>query len=148
MSGINVGRVIVGGLAAGVVANVFDFIISSYLLADELAGMIARLNLDAAAMESSVWAFVTVDFIWGLLLVFTYAAIRPRFGPGPKTAVISGVLLWVAISLLEAQIGAMGITTLSLYLKGAALYLVSAVVASLVGAALYQEKPELGRASG
>jgi hypothetical protein len=91
MSGINVGRVIVGGLAAGFVANVFDFIITSYLLANELAGTIARLNLNAAAIESSVWAFVIVDFIWGLLLVFTYAAIRPRFGPGPKTAIISGV---------------------------------------------------------
>jgi hypothetical protein len=147
MSRINVGRVIVGGLAAGFVANVFDFIITSYLLADELAGMVARLNLNAAAMESSVWVFVIVDFMWGLLLVFTYAAIRPRFGPGPKTAVVSGTLLWIAISLLEAQIGAMGITTLSLYFKGAVLYLVSAVVASLVGAALYKEDPELARAS-
>jgi hypothetical protein len=98
MSGINVGRVIVGGLAAGFVANVFDFIITPYLLANELAGTIARLNLNAAAIESSVWAFVIVDFIWGLLLVFTYAAIRPRFGPGPKTAIISGVLPWIAIS--------------------------------------------------
>jgi hypothetical protein len=144
MSGINVGRVIIGGLAAGFVANVLDFIITSYLLADELAEMVVRLNLNADAVESPVWVFVIVDFMWGLLLVFTYAAIRPRFGPGPKTAIVSGVLLWVAISLLEAQIGAMGITTLPLYFKGAVLYLVSAVVASLVGAALYKEPKSRG----
>jgi hypothetical protein len=148
MSGINIRRVIIGGLVAGLVASVLDFIITSYFLADELAAMVARLNLNAAAMESSVWVFVIVDFVWGLLLVFTYAAVRPRFGPGPKTAVISGIVLWIAISLLEAQIGAMGITTLALYLKGALLYLVSAVAASLVGAALYKEDPGLARASG
>lgn len=92
MAGINVGRVIVGGLVAGLVANVFDFVISSYLLADDIAEMIGRLNLSVAAFQSAVWVFVVVDFAWGLLLVFTYAAIRPRFGSGAKTAVISGVL--------------------------------------------------------
>jgi hypothetical protein len=89
-----------------------------------------------------------VDFIWGFLLVFTYAALRPRFGPGPKTAVIGAILPWIAISLLEAQISAMGVVTPLYYVKGAALYLVSAILASLVGAALYKETPEFVRASG
>ena len=148
MSGINVRRVILGGLAAGLIANVLDFVITSYFLASGLEEMIKRLNLNTATMQGSIWVFVVVDFIWGFLLVFTYAAIRPRFGPGPKTAVISAVLPWLAISLLEAQIGAMGIVTLPHYIKGAALYLVSAIVASLVGAAVYKDKPELARASG
>lgn len=139
MAGINVGRVIVGGLVAGLVANVFDFVISSYVLADDIAEMMGRLNLSAAPLQSSVWVFVVVDCVWGLLLVFTYAAIRPRFGPGAKTAVISGVVLWLAISLLEAQLGAMGMTTLPFYVKGAALYLVSAIVSSVAGSSLYRE---------
>ncbi len=149
MSGINIERVIVGGLAAGLVANVFDFLITSYAFASDMSAMTARLNLDAAAVESAVWVFVVVDFIWGLLLVFTYTAIRPRFGPGPKAALISGVLPWLAISLVEAQISAIGIWTWPSYLKGAGLYLASALVASLVGAALDKEQPpELSRATG
>jgi len=139
MAGINVGRVIVGGLVAGLVANLFDFVITSYLLASDLAETMARLSLSATAVESSIWVFVAVDFFWGLLLVFTYAAIRPRFGPGPKTAVISGLVLWLAISLLEAQISAMGISTAPFYVKGAVLYLVSAIVSSLAGSSLYRE---------
>lgn len=144
MAGINVGRVIVGGLVAGLVANVFDFVITSYLLATDLAEMMARLNLSATAVESSVWVFVVVDFIWGLLLVFTYAAMRPRFGPGPRTAVISGLVLWLALSLLEAQMIAIGISTLPFYVKGAVLYLVSAIVSSLAGSSLYKERHESG----
>ena len=139
MSGINIGKVIVGGLVAGLVANAFDFVINSYLLAAESAEIAKRLNLSATAVESSVWTWIAVDFIWGLLLVFTYAAIRPRFGPGPKTAVISGVMLWLAVALVFAGLTAMGMRTLQSYLKSSALYLVSAVGSSLAGAALYKE---------
>ena len=45
MSGINMSRVVVGGLVAGVVANALDFAINTYLMADEMADMSQRLNL-------------------------------------------------------------------------------------------------------
>ena len=31
----------------------------------------------------------------GLLLVWLYAAIRPRFGPGPRTATYAALVVWV-----------------------------------------------------
>lgn len=140
MAQINLRRVFLGGLLAGIVANLFDFVINSYVLEADLAKMAARLNLSPAdAWPSALWIFIGGDLIWGLLLVFTYAAIRPRFGPGPKTAMISGVLLWAAIAVLTAQISAAGIRTLPSYLNAGALYLLSAVVSSLVGAAFYKE---------
>ena len=139
MAPMNVGRVVVGGLVSGLVANILDFVITSYFLVTDIAEMAARLNLSATTAESAVWVFVGGDFVWGLLLVFTYAAIRPRFGPGPKTAAISGFILWLAIAILTAQLTAMGLRTLSSYLKSAALYLVSAILSSLAGAALYRE---------
>ena len=141
MTEINLRRVILGGLVAGLVANLFDFVITSYVLEADLAEMAARLNLSPSnAWPSALWVFIGGDFIWGLLLVFTYAAIRPRFGPGPKTALISGILPWAAIAVLTAQLSAVGIRTLPSYLKASALYLLSAVVSSLVGALLYKEK--------
>ena len=140
MHKINLRRVILGGLVAGLVANLFDFVITSYLLGADLEAMAARLNLHPSdAWPSALWVFIGGDFIWGLLLVFTYAAVRPRFGPGPKTAMISGALLWAATAVLTAQLSAAGIRTLPSYLKAGALYLVSAVVSSLVGAMLYKE---------
>ena len=138
--GINVRRLILGGLAAGLLANAFDFVITTWLMATEFAAMAARLNIDKEP-PSPIWigVFVAADFIWGLLLVFTYAAIRPRFGPGPKTAVISGIMLWlvVAITLLILLVG--GLHTPISYAKSSSLYLVSALVCSLCGAALYKE---------
>ncbi|MFQ5652668.1 MAG: hypothetical protein ACE5IY_22270 [bacterium] len=33
-------------------------------------------------------------------MTWLYAAIRPRFGAGPRTAIISGVACWVLLELL------------------------------------------------
>lgn len=139
MSGINVRRVILGGLVAGLVANAFDFVITSYLMANEFTSMLARLNVSEAAMRRWIGLFAAADFIWGILLVFTYAAIRPRFGPGPRTAVVSGVILWLAFAIAVFILMAIGLHTPQSYLKSSGLYLVSAVASSLVGAALYKE---------
>ena len=38
---------------------------------------------------------VAGSFALGVLAVWTYAAIRPRFGAGPKTAVCAGFAVWV-----------------------------------------------------
>ena len=83
MGRINVSRLLIGGLAAGVVANALDYVINAYLMQAEGEDMMVRLNLSAEVVRSSATAWVIVDLIYGLLLVFVYAAMRPRFGPGP-----------------------------------------------------------------
>ena len=137
--GINILRVILGGLVAGVVANVFDFVITTQLMATEFDSMLARLNLARTATDQWIGVFATADFIWGFLLVFTYAAIRPRFGPGPKTALIAGSMLWLVVLIFGVLLLAMTLHTPMSYLKSSAFYLVSAWASSLAGAALYKE---------
>jgi hypothetical protein len=124
---------------AGVVANALDFAINTYLMADEMADMTQRLNLSLAAVEASTTTWIIVDFVWGLLLVFAYAAMRPRFGAGPKTAVISGLTLWLGVTAVFAGLMAMGLYTQQAYLKASALSIVSTLIPSLVGAYLYKE---------
>jgi hypothetical protein len=139
MGRFNVGRVIMGGLAAGVVANALDYVINGILMKDEGEAMMQRLNLSADVVNQSITTWVIVDFVYGLLLVFTYAAMRPRFGAGPKTAVISGATLWLAICAIFAGLTAMGIYTEQAFIKSSALTLVSTLAASLTGAYIYKE---------
>jgi hypothetical protein len=140
MSRINIGRVLIGGVVAGIVANALDYVWATYLMVDESADMASRLNLNNATVQASVTTWIVVDLLWGLLLVFNYAAIRPRFGPGPKTAAISAVILWLTVTIMFGGLCAMGIFTLPAYLKNSVLYLVSSLAASLAGAALYKEE--------
>lgn len=139
MGRINIGRVAIGGIVAGIVANAFDFVINTYLMADGMAAMAQRLNLDQAAMQASTPVWILVDVLWGILLVWTYAAMRPRFGPGPRTALVSGFAIFIAVTMIMVGFTAMGLFTRDMFIKGTFFSLVSTAAASLAGAALYKE---------
>jgi hypothetical protein len=136
---INVSRVLLGGLAAGVVANALDFVINEYLMKAEGIDMVQRLNLPAEAFQTAMVTWIIVDFIWGLLLVFTYAGMRPRFGAGPGTAAVAGLTLWIAVTAVFAGLTSTGIYTQQAFIKSSALFLISTMAASLTGAYLYKE---------
>ena len=78
-----------------------------------------------------------------------YAAIRPRYGAGPKTAVCAGLAVWVAGVLLPnaAFMGAAGLFPASLTMMTTAAGIVELVVAALAGAALYKEGAESVRST-
>ena len=91
MGKINWGRVVLGGLLAGVVLNVVDYLFYGVMMKQDLAAAMQALGKQPGAMDSLVPLFVTLDFVTGIALLWVYAAIRPRFGAGVKTAVIAGV---------------------------------------------------------
>src|SRR5438876_1347903 len=102
MGKINWGRVVLGGLLAGVVLNVVDYVFYGVMMKQDLAAAMQGLGKQPGAMDSLVPLFVALDFVTGIGLLWVYAAIRPRFGPGAKTAVIAGVAVWFFVGLLHA----------------------------------------------
>jgi hypothetical protein len=141
MASINFGRVVAGGLVAGVVANAIDFVTNTYVLASDIAAWAPTRNLDPAAMNSGPVAatWIVVDFIFGLLLVSTYAAMRPRLGAGPKTAMLAGLVLWFATTLVLFGFTQMGVFSMTLFVKGSIAALINTLAASVAGAAVYKE---------
>src|SRR5438094_9816919 len=97
MPGINVGRVIVGGLLAGVVIDVVDGLTNGAVLGARWADETKRLGIDMSggAQSQSLTGWLTSGILCGIVLVWLYASIRPRYGPGPKTAVIAGLAGWL-----------------------------------------------------
>ena len=93
MSRINLGRVLIGGLLAGVIINISEFVLNGILLEEEMNAAMAALNRPPIAPSMIIW-FVIISFGFGFMLVWTYAAIRPRMGPGVKTAVCAATLCW------------------------------------------------------
>ncbi len=141
MAGINYGRVVFGGVVGGVVANIGDFVVNNMLMADDMVRMAQRLNLNQALMASPAvgMTWVIVDFVYVTLIVWTYAAIRPRFGAGPGTAARAGIVLWAAVCSVLFGFQAMGVFSQDSFLKSAALSLVTTVLASLAGSWTYKE---------
>ena len=146
MGAINYGRVLLGGLAAGVVANACDIVIAM-LMAEDMQRMAQRLSLNQARLSSTATmvSWIIVDFVYATLIVWTYAAIRPRFGPGPGTAVRAGVLIYGAVTVVLFGFQRMGLFTPDLFIKNAVLSLVTAVLVSLAGARVYRERSAVDR---
>src|SRR2546430_17124817 len=86
-----------------------------------------------------IW-FVIFDFLFGIFLVWFYAAIRPRFGAGPRTAVLAGFAIWVLYGLLHAIGEApMGLFPLRLAVIGCIVAPAEYVGAGGIGAKYYTE---------
>jgi hypothetical protein len=99
MGKINLQKVIVGGLIAGVVLNIVDSVLFGVVLKDQMAAAMTSINRPAMTNAQIPW-FVFLDFVAGIFLVWLYAAIRPRFGAGPATAAKAGVAGWFIGMLL------------------------------------------------
>jgi hypothetical protein len=142
MASINTGRVILGGLVGGVVANVCDFVWNNYVLKDDMMDMAKRFGMDPAAMTSMSAAvpWMVIDFVFGFLIVWTYAAMRPRLGPGPKTAILAGLVPYIGVTaVLYGFTATMGMMPMAAFVKGSAAALVTTIFGSLAGAYFYQE---------
>ena len=141
MSGINMWKVVTGGLLAGIVFNAIDFVINGFLMMEDFAANTARLGIDPATQTTPdvIATWVIVDFIFGLTVVFIYAAIRPRFGPGVKTALIAGLLLWLCPTALMLGFAKSSILTMGIWGKMFVLTLVNAMAGSVAGAWAYKE---------
>lgn len=141
MNGINTGKVVTGGLVGGLVLNILDFVNNSMIMGADFAANATRLGLDPAAMEAPVIiaSWVVIDFLMGILIVWTYASIRPRFGPGPKTAIYAGLIPWLAISLVMHGLSQVGLFPIALWAKMTVITLIITSVGAVAGAWAYKE---------
>jgi len=147
---INTSKVIVGGLIGGVVANVIDFG-ANYFMADMQKAAMEALNptLAANAMApSKIPLFVVLDFVWMFATIWIYAAIRPRFGPGPRTAMYAAVASWIIGSTPVAFFAATGMFSWGFFSAGALLALINGIVSTIVGARFYTEETVASGAVG
>lgn len=141
MAGINTGKVITGGLVAGVVLIVLDFLNNYLIVGQDFRDNATRLGIDPAAAETptGMATWVVIDLIFGILIVWTYAAMRPRLGPGPKTAIFAGLVPWLGIALIMFGLSQGGIFPTALWLKMSLITLVITSIGAVTGAMMYKE---------
>ena len=93
MQKINVGRVFAGGLLAGLVINISETILNGFVLAAQFEAVLKERNLPPMEPRAIV-SFVVMCFGLGIATTWLYAAIRPRFGAGVPTAILTGAVVW------------------------------------------------------
>jgi hypothetical protein len=138
MSRINLGRVVLGGLLAGLVVNLGEFLLHEQVIKEREAAAMAGLG--KTGPMGALWVWIVFGFAFGIALVWLYAAIRPRFGPGAKTAAIAGVTAWFFGGLMGAVAMAnMGLFPNDVLMISTIWGLVETILAAILGAWVYQE---------
>jgi hypothetical protein len=139
---INWQRVLLGGVLWALIYNLVGA--ASWVLfgrAQRMAAYEALGRLAPPVTAQFAVSFIVLTLVGGIFAVWFYAAIRPRYGAGPKTAACAGVALWVIGYLLPAIVWAVLLLPLPtrVLVSASATYLVAAVLATLAGAWPYKE---------
>ena len=100
MTKTNMARVVLGGILAGLILNILGFLVDGILLAPQWNAGMSALGRSGEITMNQIVGFNILGFCYGIAVVWLYAAIRPRYGAGPKTAVTAGLALWVGGVLL------------------------------------------------
>jgi hypothetical protein len=140
MSQISTGRVILGGIVAGIVSDILGYLVDGVWLAPRWAAGLK--NLGHGAFAPNQWiGFNLLGIVGGIVAIWIYAGIRPRFGPGMGTAIKAGVAVWILGTLLPnaafMYLVHLFSRRLTLYTTVGAFFEV--VIGTIVGAALYRE---------
>ena len=138
MSGINWRRVWLGGLAAGLLSNVLGIGSAHFLFAADVQTLMQRLSVTFGPGVAVL--HLTMRFALGVGVVWLYAAIRPRFGAGPRTAMLAGLAMWLATFVFSfAGIAPYGLYAERTLLLATVWTLMEMQAVALTGAWIYQE---------
>ena len=98
---------------------------------------------------NQILAFNVIGLAYGIFAIWLYAAIRPRYGAGPRTALCAGLAVWIAGVLLPnaALMGITGLFPSSLTTISTLAGAIEWGAAALAGASLYKEGVEAVRAA-
>ena len=147
MGQINWNRVLLGGLVAGLIVDVIEWILNGVVLGSEWRQVMQTLGKPLAETPAKGLFYISLGLMYGILAVWAYASIRPRYGAGPITALYAGLGVWLLGYLLPALTWMpMGLFPGRLVAIAMMVGLGEILLATIVGAWLYQE-PGTGTAT-
>ena len=97
---MNTGRVIAGGLLAGLILNIGEAVLHGVLLDAQTTEAMNALGKEIVGSPLGITLLILITFAQGLIGMWLYAAINPR--SGALTAVGIGMVLWLLSSVYSA----------------------------------------------
>jgi hypothetical protein len=140
MGKVNLSRVILGGILAGIIVNISEGVLHEVVLKSQMDEAMKALGKSVPTGGGTLAVWLIYGFAWAIAAVWLYAAIRPRYGPGPATAARAGLVAWFFCCLLSS----VAMMNLGLFPFNPVEFvweLVQAIVATMVGAWVYKETP-------
>ncbi len=139
MGKINLARVFLCGLFAGLIINIFEYVLNGVVFASQWDAYMKALGRQMR--PGAIPLFIVSTFVAGIGVVWLYAVARPRLGAGPKTAALTGIAYWFfAYAIPDANSIAANVAPGRLTLTISLILLVGVIIASVCGAWVYKEQ--------
>ena len=136
---MNYGRVVLGGLLAGLIMNIGEFLLNTKVLGPQMMAFFSAHGFKDPGNNFIIVA-VVMTFLLGIVAVWLYALIRPRLGPGPKAAIVAAFILWFGIYLYSGVInGILFGIPMNTMMIAFSWGLVEYIIATIAGAWAYTE---------
>ncbi len=136
MTKIKWSRVLTCGLLAGVVWIILGSVVTALLGREFAALPNNRLGRPTAGF---IVLNAALDLLEGISILWLYAAIRPRYGSGAKTALIAAFAWWFVVTLGDATWCSFGLFPPHTVIPLMAGTLPALILATLAGAKFYKE---------
>lgn len=141
MPKLNWSRIVIGGLIAALILFLTDGFFHERVVTADWQAIYAGLGAREPQHNSSGIAYFAIfELGRGLVSLFVYALMRQFHTPGPKTAALAGIVAWFAFSVTgPAQFIPLEFYSNALWVKVAAFQLITSIIATIAGAALYRD---------
>ena len=139
---INVSRVFLGGLIAGVVRIVAGAQVQTLVIGPLFLEEIARNHPGIAASVATTPGriqFVAMNLLMGIATIYMYAAMRPRFASRFATVLSAAVPAWLLGTATWGITAAMGLFSWPNVLVQASLTFITVFVAAYLGSSVYKD---------
>ena len=142
MRKINLGAVFTGGAIAALTFVIVEFVLEGVvgLLGVKEADLLREAFPDVV-LGGATYHVTNVIYllVFCIFAIWVYAAMRARFGAGPKTALIASLALWFAYFLVVTNLARQGLFPVDVATASLAFNLIEIPLAVLVGARFYSE---------
>ena len=141
MPRINWLRLLAVTLIAAVIMFLTDGLLHEKIVGADWTAVYTHLGIPEPRHDASgIYYFIVFELGRAFTAMFLYALMRAFWGAGSKTAVVAGIVGWIAFSVTgPAQFIPLGFYSTVLWWKVAAYQLITSIVATIAGAALYRD---------
>ena len=144
MRHINWIRVFMGGIVAGLIIDVAQWLLNGLFLGPDWREAMQALGRPIHESTGSMIFYILLGFGYGIMATWMYAAIRPRFGAGARTAFYAGLGVWLLGYFLPlAMWMPMSLFPVSLMATVMMIGLLEILIATEAGAWVYREEDPL-----
>jgi hypothetical protein len=128
-------RLLLGGVAAGSVINAIEYLVHRIFLNAQWTAAFAALGKTPTGWTT----FIPANFVVGIISVWVYTRMSPKYGSGPQTAVRAGLAIWVVFWVIpEMALLPLNLFPSSLLFTVIAVGFLDGIPAVLLGAWIYR----------